>query len=258
MPMQWSEDSDELAQAARFRDVTAAKRPDLSWARGPDPDASSLRPPRLPSLDEETGEPEEIHAPAEMSTGLSLVPPAPHGLDEIRAGHDHIPDHPPTGDPPPRRMDTMIDDIVPRAEEEAFAAIRDAVVHAEMARDRQFADAEKRLVDLALLVARRVIAREVSIDPRIILGLVREGMSALGERDRLVVRVGTFYREMQEDLQQQLSTTKLRCDVVLDPSLGRSGCIVETDLGRVDESIDARLETLIEAMMAGSKRANPG
>jgi len=168
--MQWSEDSDELAQAARFRDVTAAKRPDLSWARGPDPDASSLRPPRLPSLDQETGELEEIPTPADMPTGLSLVPAAPHGLDDLRAGHDHIPDHPPTPEPP-RRMDTMIDDIVPRAEEEAFGAIREAVVRAEMARDRQFADAEKRLVDLALLVARRVIAREVSIDPRIILGL---------------------------------------------------------------------------------------
>ena len=62
---------------------------------------------------------------------------------------------------------------------------------------------------------------------------------------------------MRDELQQKLGSTKLRCDVVIDPSLGRSGCVVETDLGRVDESVDARLENLIEALSAGSKRAEP-
>jgi flagellar assembly protein FliH len=152
----------------------------------------------------------------------------------------------------------MIDDIVPRAEEEAFIAIREAVARVEATREQQFADAERRLVDLAILVARRVIAREVSLDPAVVVGLVREGMAALGERDRVVVRVGTFFRDARDDLQRQLSTSKVRCEVVVDPSLGRAGCVVETDLGRVDESIDARLANLLEALSEGSKRPGAG
>ena len=245
--MQWFEESDDFAQAARFRDVSAGKLPDLSWARPAEPDPGSLQPPRVPSFGQP---PQEPPAPPRRS----MTPAGGLELEGLRV-RDSIPARAPELEP--RRPDTMIDDIVPRAEEEAFGAIREAVARAEAAREQQFSEAERRLVDLAMLVARRVIAREVSLDPGLIVGLVREGMAALGERDRVVVRVGTFYRDMRDELQQKLGSTKLRCDVVIDPSLGRSGCVVETDLGRVDESVDARLENLIEALSAGSKRAEP-
>jgi flagellar assembly protein FliH len=106
-------------------------------------------------------------------------------------------------------------------------------------------ESEERLVALALLVARRVIAREVSMDPKVVLGLVREGISALGERDRLVIRVGPFFGAMREAIEDDLASAKLRCEVVVDPTLGETGCVVETDLGRVDESIEVRLANLM-------------
>ncbi|HEX4335184.1 MAG TPA: FliH/SctL family protein [Polyangiaceae bacterium] len=247
--MQWFDDADELAQAARFRDVTAPKRADLSWARSAtEADEGSLKPPRVPAGFEDAAS----DAPRELEPSPSMLPPPPADLEGLRT-HDSGQHRLDLEPPPARRMDTMIDDIVPRAEEEAFVAIREAVAHAEAARDAQFICAENRLVDLAMMVARRVIAREVSLDPQIVVGLVREGMSALGERDQIVVRVGTFFRDMREELQQKLGGSKLRCEVVIDPSLGRSGCVVETDLGRVDESVDARLENALEAVSASMK-----
>lgn len=249
--MPWFEEGDELLQAARFRDVSAPKKADLSWARpATEPDPGSLKPPRVPSMDVGAAEAE---APAELeSAARPSIPPPPSvaGMKTHDSGQHQL-----ELEPPPRRRDTMVDDIVPRAEEEAFVAIREAVARAEETREQQFADAESRLVELALLVARRVIAREVSLDPSVVVGLVREGMAALGERDRLVVRVGTFFRDMRDELQEKLGGAKLRCEVIVDPSLGRAGCVVETDLGRVDESVDTRLQNLIAALSAGSKRA---
>jgi len=248
--MPWFEDPDEMLEAARFRDVSAPKKADLSWARSAsEPDPGSLRPPRLPSLGIEGASPD---SPAELeSVARPSIPPPPavQGLKTHDSGQHQLDAE------PPRRRDTMVDDIVPRAEEEAFVAIREAVARVEATREQQFAEAESRLVELALLVARRVIARELSVDPGIVVGLVREGIAALGERDRLVVRVGTFFRDTREELQQKLGGAKLRCEVVVDPSLGRSGCVVETDLGRVDESVETRLSNLIDALTAGSKRA---
>lgn len=249
--MPWFEEGDELLQAAHFRDVTAPKEPDLSWARpAAEPDAGSLKAPRVPSIEPP---PEDTPPEFERVSRPSLPPPSVQGMKTHDSGQHQL-----DLEPPVRRRDTMIDDIVPRAEEEAFVAIREAVARAEDTREQQFAEAESRLVDLAMLVARRVIAREISLDPGIVVGLVREGMAALGERDRLIVRVGTFFRDMREELQQKLGSAKMRCEVVVDPSLGRSGCVVETDLGRVDESVDARLQNLIDALSsAGRKRAGP-
>jgi flagellar assembly protein FliH len=147
-----------------------------------------------------------------------------------------------------RRRDTMIDDIVPRAEEEAVAQVRGIAAEIVADRDRIGAESEARLVELALLVARRVIAREVSMDPSVVLGLVREGIAALGEKDRLVVRVGRFFGSMRTAIEADLATAKLRCDVVVDPSLGETGCVVETELGRVDESVEVRLANLVAGL----------
>jgi flagellar assembly protein FliH len=157
-----------------------------------------------------------------------------------------------------RRTDTMIDDIVPRAEEEAISAIRAAVEAAAVDRARQLLDSERQLVELALIIARRVIAREVSLDPGIVRGLVREGLSALGERDRVVVRVGTFFAEMCEDIQRDLKGIGMGCEVVVDSALGQCGCAVETELGRVDESIEDRLATLLDGLSLGPSRSKGG
>jgi flagellar biosynthesis/type III secretory pathway protein FliH len=156
------------------------------------------------------------------------------------------------GEPSERRKpDTMIDDIVPRAEEEAICAIRAAVEAAAADRTRQLLDSESQLVELALIIARRVIAREVSLDPGIVRGLVREGLNALGERDRVVVRVGTFFADVREDIERDLRGVGMGCEVVVDPALGQCGCSVETELGRVDESIEDRLATLLDGLPLG-------
>ncbi len=186
--MQWYEEPDELLQAARFRDVSGAKHTDLSWARAAAPDAASLRPPRLPSLSRHAGSASELpRAEDDEVSGLHPMPPAPLDLEGMMSAYDGMQTEGSEA-AEPRRADTMIDDIVPRAEEEAFIAIRDAVARVEASRTEQFEAAERRLVDLAILVARRVIAREVSLDPGVVRGLVREGMAALGERDRVVIR----------------------------------------------------------------------
>jgi flagellar assembly protein FliH len=252
--MRWFDDSEDL-HAASFRDVSRTGRVDLSWAGGSNGDVVSLRPPRVPAIgavghafdtDRKDAEDDEV-------SGLHPAPPYPEEHETPMATHEEpLADAAPVVEP--RRTDTMIDDIVPRAEEEAFVAIREAVARAEAVRDRQFAEAEERLVALALLVARRVIAREVSLDPGVVRGLVREGIAALGEQDRLVIRVGTFFAEMREELEQMLAGSKLKCEILVDATLGQSGCVVETDLGSVDESIDARLANIIDSLSSDGRR----
>lgn len=251
--MRWSDEAKATGNA-HFPDVTRAKPVDLSWARRAEqaPETTqvvSLRPPRVPRIDglehaegislreesrrRDDAEPEAASAP----------PPAVHAIAE-----------PPHGEIERRRPDTMIDEIVPRAEEEVVTALREAVARAAAEHHRIAAESEDRLVELALLVARRVIAREVSMDPGVVRDLVREGIVALGEQDRLVVRVGRFFAEKRDAIAAELAGGKTRCDVIVDPSLGETGCVVETELGSVDESIEARLANLIEGLSFGRRR----
>jgi flagellar assembly protein FliH len=241
--MRWFDESNGRAKSAKFREVSRSKkRPDLSWTGLPNREGMSLRPPRVPNIPAETSELEEV-------SGLHFAPDAP-GLASVRPPPSIIPPQ----ESQVRRPDTVIDEIVPRAEEEAFVAIRDAVVQAQAVREKQFADSEQRLVDLAILVARRVIAKELSLDPGLVRGLVQEGIAALSEQDGLVVRVGTFFAETRDELEAQLEGAKVRCEVVVDPSLGLSGCVVETELGSVDESVEVRIENMLESLTFDAPR----
>jgi hypothetical protein len=151
-----------------------------------------------------------------------------------------------------RKTDTLIEQLVPRAEEEASAAIVAAVEQFAAARAQLLEGAELELIQLVRSVARRVIERELLTDPSLIDGLVRAGLEALGNADRVSVRLGPFFADAVDDVREKLEQRGIECHVNVDASLGRYGCLLETELGRVDESVEARLDVLLSHLGADS------
>jgi hypothetical protein len=175
--------------------------------------------------------PSPVPRPSERPRAPSIVPvvvappPAPH----------------PEPAPPPR----------PSAEEEErLAALRQALADIGSLREVIFSQTERQLVELAVTIARQVIAREVATDPSVLVELAREGIKALDERDKIVVRFGAALDDgLRDAFTEALRKDAPRCEVVIDPSLGPRECIVETELGRVDESIESRLYHVLEALV---------
>jgi flagellar assembly protein FliH len=113
-----------------------------------------------------------------------------------------------------------------------------------------FSQTERQLVELAVTIARQVIARELETDPSVLVELAREGIRSLDERDKIVVRFGASLEDAQRDaFTEALRKDAPRCEVIVDPALGPRECIVETELGRVDESIETRLYHVLEALV---------
>ena len=104
------------------------------------------------------------------------------------------------------------------------------------------------LAKLATTIARRVIARELTLAPEIVEGLVREAIEALSEDDAIDVRVGRGFVAAVDGLEHKLAAEFVRCRVTIDSSLADYGCIVKTEFGEVDESVEKRLEHLLEAL----------
>jgi flagellar biosynthesis/type III secretory pathway protein FliH len=99
-----------------------------------------------------------------------------------------------------------------------------------------------------MLVAKRVIAREVQSQPEFVTDLVREGVDALAVRDRVRVNLGSGFSELAATLAEQLGLRGIEVDVRVSSSLSEYGCLVETDIGRVDESVETRLDLLIQSI----------
>ncbi len=236
----------EGAKRARFADVQTEKRRVPSWvpsrAESERRNEPSLRAPRLPSefvsavrheLDQELSSRSRTSLPPEGAPRrserpqASMVPPAPAPA----------PLNEPVAAPPPPTIDPAL-----------IEAFERAIVMLTEARERVLTETAGQIAELSALIARRVIGHELRLDPALVRGIVREGIDALGQHQRMTVRLGAGFGVAQEALAQDLERMGETFDIRLDPALEEYGCLVETELGQVDESIETRLETLLQAV----------
>jgi flagellar assembly protein FliH len=179
--------------------------------------------------------PSQFPGPGAGVTRPSQFPGPGDGSLEPTAGRD-------------RRRDTLVEDLVPRAEEEAVLGIRAAIEQFAQERADTLERAEQELVELVRVICRRVVLREVSLSSSVVEALVQEGLSALGRADRVNVRLGPFFADALEHISENLHHRGIQCAVSIDPGVGPHGCVIETELGRVDESVETRLAVLLASL----------
>jgi flagellar assembly protein FliH len=110
-------------------------------------------------------------------------------------------------------------------------------------RGRLRAEAEADLVKLSLAIARRVLRRELGIDPEALHGLVLGALDKLHGQEISRVRVHPAHVALvTESLRQNSASAKT--EVIADPSRELGTVIFETRHGNLDASVDAQLQEI--------------
>ncbi len=113
---------------------------------------------------------------------------------------------------------------------------------------------ETELVALAVAIARQLIRRELKGDPKQIVGVVREAMSALPAQTRKVriqlhpediaiIREHMLIGEREEEAWR----------LVEDPVLTRGGCRIVTEHSQVDATVEKRLNAVVSQLLGGER-----
>jgi len=104
---------------------------------------------------------------------------------------------------------------------------------------------EQELVTLAMQVARHLVRREIKAEPGQVLAVVREAIAALPSSSRKVY----FYLHPDdaELVRSAFSIDKASAswEITEDPTLTRGGCRVNTDVSRIDATVEKRLAEVI-------------
>ncbi len=102
------------------------------------------------------------------------------------------------------------------------------------------AEAEEDAVRLALAVARKILYREMSVDPEALLGLIKASLQRIDARELHRIRM---HPEDIPAIERHLETLGMpaRLEVVADPSLERGALLFETSRGQLDASIGTQL-----------------
>lgn len=122
-------------------------------------------------------------------------------------------------------------------------------------RGRLRAEAEGDLIQLALAIARRVLRREIALDPEALHGLVLGALDKLQGQEVSRVRVHPSHVALvTESLHQNSASAKV--EVLADPSREVGTVIFETRHGNLDASVDSQLQE-IERGLADRLRRQP-
>ncbi len=228
------------------------------------PDVSTLRPPRLPT-DLAHGalqNDQERHPRADRQRRPRSAPP--------RAEHSHRDRHG-AGDfdltgaaaaaamrggpsalgsvdasaPESRRSRSVFPEVGFGVDETARAQLEANLVTLATLRKQLARQMQDQMVGLSALIAERVIAKELQTPRETLKALVAEGLEALTHQDQLLIRLGQAFQPHLESLQATLSVQAPHAQVVVDENLDPFACILHSELGRVDESIDQRFKTIL-------------
>jgi flagellar assembly protein FliH len=135
-----------------------------------------------------------------------------------------------------RRADAMLRRVAQTIE--SLAQLRRTIVQ----------QTEHQVVDLALTLARRVVHRELSLDPQLVAALAHVALERLGERAPATIRLHPDdYATVLAQRGEQWEGTQVT--VVPDAAVARGGCLVESDFGMIDGSVDAQFDELTRSLL---------
>ena len=111
-------------------------------------------------------------------------------------------------------------------------------------------ETERQMVGLALALARRVVDRELTLAPDLVAAMAHVALERLGEQTPATIRLNPAdYSVVTAERGEQWEGTHV--SVVPDPAVTRGGCVVESDFGVIDASVDAQLGELARALLGG-------
>lgn len=112
------------------------------------------------------------------------------------------------------------------------------------------------VAELALLIARHLVRRELKATPGEVVGVVRETLRHLPVATR-----GTAIHLNPDDVDLVRDALALGGDDVAyrlepNPLVTRGGCIVESETSRIDASVEARLAAIASRMFSGERESD--
>jgi flagellar biosynthesis/type III secretory pathway protein FliH len=126
------------------------------------------------------------------------------------------------------------------------------LARAHAARARLLTETEDDVARLALGIARKIVEAELALNGEAIARIVSSALQSARLGRAVVVRVHPDELASLEASRPTLSAAAGRSEGLVlrpDPSVGRGGCVVESELGTIDARLDTQLDAIERALL---------
>lgn len=133
-----------------------------------------------------------------------------------------------------------------------FKTVRSAGEMIHDLREKVLRESEDELISLIMLVARKLIIREISEDRNILAGVVHHAIAGLSAREEITVRINPDdYLLVTKGREDYLRNELLSDRLLLKPDLTvASGfCQIDTVMGTIDAGMDSQMEEIYRHLL---------
>jgi len=135
---------------------------------------------------------------------------------------------------------------------DAAAGFRAALESLAASRGEMREHYERELLGVAVQVAEKILVNELTADPTQWLGMIREAVGRILDRDSIRIRLGRalyhFLAPREGELAMILEDVR-ELELIEDSSLESTGCVIETTYSDLELSLSRQLEALANRLM---------
>lgn len=146
------------------------------------------------------------------------------------------------------RAEQEIKEAYERKIAEAEAVLRQAY----QAKEQLIQEAEPFVVSLSCTVAEKIIQKQLTVEPEIVLELARKTLSRKRESGTITLCVSpeqfAYVHAAREELSLAVDS-QAELQIIPDSSVNDGGCVVRSALGSIDARIDTQLTEIKKALM---------
>lgn len=134
---------------------------------------------------------------------------------------------------------------------EAATKASNIVACAENDYQETILSAERKIVELALAIASKVLARELEENPMVILPIVKSALAKVCDQEQIVIRICPDDFELviqaKRDLQIMVGRENA-LSIISDHTVSCGGCLIDTPYGTVDARLDTQMDAVKQAL----------
>ena len=120
------------------------------------------------------------------------------------------------------------------------------------AEDRVFNEIAPNVLELAMEIATKIIKHEVQTDPQIVIDTVMDVMRTLSKNEpEIILRINPVQVQYVKDTlpeQIRLLGMETKLSVLSDENISEGGCVIETNNGVVDATVETQLDIVQNAL----------
>lgn len=111
--------------------------------------------------------------------------------------------------------------------------------------------AERQIVEIALAVASKILTYQITENPMVILPIVKNALEKVCDQEQIVLRVSVDDFETVLQAKQEFQNMvggEQALTVIVDRTIVRGNCIIDTSYGMVDARIDTQFDSIKTAL----------